>query len=154
MDKTDSLNHTSIKPIEVEDKQDAITNSEVFKTGLDQTAVGAIHLEEGQGMDRNIKVGQGMIWIIGEITGTIWEVIKGMKDKIIMEMNSGEIIEIKAMKEIGVGQMIGNLEVITEGTTEVLETIDQGHILEQVPIDIELDVLGVVSMIISWEAAK
>ena len=36
-------------------------NREVFKTGLDQTAVGAIHLEEGQGMDKNIKVGQGMI---------------------------------------------------------------------------------------------
>ena len=29
-------------------------NSEVFKTGLDQTVAEAIHLEEGQGMDKNI----------------------------------------------------------------------------------------------------
>ena len=60
-DKKDSLNHEFIKPIEVEDKQDTIMNSEVFKTGLDQAVAGAIHLEEDQGMDMNIKVGQGMI---------------------------------------------------------------------------------------------
>ena len=29
--------------------------------------------------------------------------------------------------------MIGNLEVITEGTTEMLVTVDQGQVLEQVP---------------------
>ena len=29
-------------------------------TGLDQTVAGAINLEEGQGMDKNIKVGKGM----------------------------------------------------------------------------------------------
>ena len=33
-DKTDSLNCKFIKPIEVEDKQDAIMNREVFKSGL------------------------------------------------------------------------------------------------------------------------
>ena len=38
-------------------------NEEVLKTGLDQTVAGAIHLEEGQGMDKNIKVGQGMTQI-------------------------------------------------------------------------------------------
>ena len=57
MGKTDSSNHEFIKTIEVEDKQDTITNSEVFKTGLGQTVAGVIHLEEGQGMDKNIKVG-------------------------------------------------------------------------------------------------
>ena len=35
-------------------------NSEVFKIGLDQTVARAIPLEEGQGMDKNIVVGQGM----------------------------------------------------------------------------------------------
>ena len=38
-----------------------------------------------------------------------------MGDKIIVEMDSGEILEIKAMREI-VGHMIGNLEIITERT--------------------------------------
>ena len=50
-----------IKTIEVEDKQDAVMNSEVFKTGLGQTVAGAIHLEEGQGMDKIIEVIHGMI---------------------------------------------------------------------------------------------
>ena len=62
-----------------------------------------------------------------------------MQDKIIVEMDSGETLEMKAMREVGVGQMIGNLEVITEGTIEVLLTVDQGQALEQVPIEIELD---------------
>ena len=34
-------------------------NSEFFRIGLGQTVTGTIHLEEGQGMDKNIKVGQG-----------------------------------------------------------------------------------------------
>ena len=44
-------------------------NTEVFKTGLDQT--GAIHLEEGQSMDKNVEVGQDMTQITGEMTETI-----------------------------------------------------------------------------------
>ena len=59
-----------------------------------------------------------------------------MEDKIIVEMDSGEILEIKAIREVGIVQMIGNLEVITEGTIEVLVTVDQGQVLEQVPIEI------------------
>ena len=59
-DKTDSSNCEYIKPIEVEDKQHAIMNREDFRTGIDQTITGAIHLEEGQGMDKIIEVGQGM----------------------------------------------------------------------------------------------
>ena len=97
MDKTDSLNCESIKPTEVEDKQDIIMNSKVFRTGLGQTIAWAIHLEQGQGMDKIINIGQGMIQIIGVIKETIWEVIKGMGDKIIIEMDLGEISEIKAM---------------------------------------------------------
>ena len=71
MDKNDSLNCESIKPIEVEDKQDTIMNREDFRTGLCQTITGAIHLEEGQGMDKVIEVGQGMIQSLEVITETI-----------------------------------------------------------------------------------
>ena len=35
-----------------------------------------------------------------------------MGDKIIVEMDSGEILEIKAMREVGEGHMIGNFEII------------------------------------------
>ena len=41
-----------------------------------------------------------------------------------------KILEIKDMREVGVGQMIGNLEVITEGTIEVLVIVDQRKGLE------------------------
>ena len=34
------------------------------------------------------------------------------------------------MREIGVGHMIGKLEVITEGTIEASVTVDQGQVLE------------------------
>ena len=86
MSKIDSSNCKFIQPIEEEDKQNAIMNSEVFKTGLGQTIAEAIHLDEGQGMDKIIEVGQGMILIIGVITETILEIIQGMGDKIIIEM--------------------------------------------------------------------
>ena len=68
MDKNDSLNCEFIKPIEVEDKQEAITNSMVFMIGLGETIAGVIHLEEGQGIGKIVNVGQGMIQIIGVIT--------------------------------------------------------------------------------------
>ena len=38
--------------------------------------------------------------------------------KIIIRINSGETLEIKAMGEIGAGHMIGKLEVMTEGTID------------------------------------
>ena len=53
-DKTDSLNCESISPIEVQDRQDPIVNREDFRAGLGQT----IHIEEDQGMDKIIEVGQ------------------------------------------------------------------------------------------------
>ena len=66
-DKTNSLNCESIGPMEVKDRQDAITNREDFKTGLGQT----IHIKEDQGMDKIIEVGQDMILMIGVIMETI-----------------------------------------------------------------------------------
>ena len=50
--RIDSLNHKFFSPNEVEDKQDAITNREDFRTGLGQTT----HTEEDQGIDKIIEV--------------------------------------------------------------------------------------------------
>ena len=77
-----------------------------------------------------------------------------MGDKIIIEMDSGETLEIKAMREIGVGHMIGKLEIITEGTIRASVTVDQGQVLQQVPIEIGLDVQSVKSTIILQETAQ
>ena len=52
-----------------------------------------------------------------------------MGDKIILEMDSGEPIETKAMKKTGVGHMISKLEVMKEGAIEALVTVDQGQVL-------------------------
>ena len=71
-----------------------------------------------------------------------------MGDKIIIEMDSGETLQTKAMREIGVDNMIGKLEVITEGTIEESVTVGQGQVLEQVPIQTGLDVSRVDNMII------
>ena len=69
-----------------------------------------------------------------------------MGDRIIMGKDLGEILEIKAMREIAGGQMIGNLEALV--------TVDQGQVLDQVPMEIELHVLSVESMITSQETAQ
>ena len=106
-DKTDSSNPEFINPIEVEDRQDAIMNREDFRTGLGQTT-GTIHVQGDQGMDKIIKADQDMILIIGVIMKTIWEETKDMEDKITLEKDSGKTLEIKAMKETGVGHMVGN----------------------------------------------
>ena len=58
------------------------------------------------------------------------------------------------MRETGIGHMIGKLEAITEGTIRALVTVDQGQVLEQVPIEITLDVLSVESVIILQETAQ
>ena len=65
--KTDNLNCESISPTEVEDRQDAITNREDFRTGLGQTT----HIEEAQGRDKITEVGQDMFLIIKIIMETI-----------------------------------------------------------------------------------
>ena len=69
-------------------------------------------------------------------------------------MDSRETLEIKAMREIGVGHMIDKLEVITEGTVEVSVIVDQGQVPEQVPIETGLDTLSVQNMIILQETAQ
>ena len=71
-----------------------------------------------------------------------------MGDKIIIEMDLGETLAITAMRGVGEGHMLGNLEIITEGTIEALVTVDQSQVLEQLLIETELDVLSVESMII------
>ena len=43
----------------------------IFKTGLGQTTIGTIHVEEDQDMDNIIKVGTDMILIIGVVMETI-----------------------------------------------------------------------------------
>ena len=53
-----------------------------------------------------------------------------MGDKIMIEMDSGETLEIKSMRETGVGHMIGKLEVITEETIGALVTVDQDQVPE------------------------
>ena len=78
-------------------------------------------------MDKIIEVGQDMILIIGVITETICEVTKGMGDKVIIEMDLGETLETKAMKETGVHHMM-KLEVMIGGTIEASVTVDQGQV--------------------------
>ena len=113
-----------------------------------------MHIEEDQGMDKIIEVGQDMILTVGVIMETIWEVTKGMGDKIIIETDLGEALEVKAMKETGVGHMICRLEVITEGTIEASVTVGQGQVQEQVQIEVGLDFLNAKSMNILHETAQ
>ena len=77
-----------------------------------------------------------------------------MGDKILKETDSGETLETKAMKETGVGHMIGKTEVITEGTVEASVTVGQGQAPEQIQIEIGLDVLSAESMTILQEIAQ
>ena len=57
-------------------------------------------------------------------------VIRGMGDKIIIETDSGVTLEIKAMKETGVGHIIDKLGTITEGIIEASATVGQGQVHE------------------------
>ena len=66
----------------------------------------------------------------------------------------GELLETKAMKETGVGHMIGKTEVITEGTIEASVIVGLGQVQEQVQIEIGLDVLSAENMTISKETAQ
>ena len=45
--------------------------TEDFRTSLGQTTRGTTHIEEDQGLDKIIKVGQDLILIIGVVTETI-----------------------------------------------------------------------------------
>ena len=85
INRADNSNLEFIRPTEVGDRQDTVTNREDFRTYLGEIIIGTIHLEEGQGMDKSIEVGQGSIQIIEVITE-----IKGIGDKTIIEMDSRE----------------------------------------------------------------
>ena len=63
-----------------------------------------------------------------------------MGDRIIIEMDSGETLETIAMKETGVGHMIGKTEVITERTIEASVTAGQGQVQEKIQTGTGLDV--------------
>ena len=69
-------------------------------------------------------------------------------------MNLGQILEIKAMRKVGVGDMVGNLEIIPEGTIQTSVRVDQGQVLEQMPIGTELDVSNIESISILQETAQ
>ena len=69
-------------------------------------------------------------------------------------MDLGETLETKFMKEMGVGYMIGILEVIIERTIEVSVTVDQGQVQGLVQIEIGLDVLSAESMVILQKTAQ
>ena len=140
--KTDNLNHESISPTKVEDRQDAVMNKGDFRIGLGQTTP----KEEDQGMNVIIEEGQDMFLIIEVIMKTIWEVIRGMKEKIITKTEE-EILGTKIMK-IWIRHMIGKTEAITEGTIEALVIVSLGQVQEQVQIEIELDVSSAESTII------
>ena len=77
-----------------------------------------------------------------------------MGDKIIIETDSEVTLEIKAMKETGVGHMIGKLGTITEETIEASLTVGQGQVQEQVQIVIGLGVSNVKGMTISQKTAQ
>ena len=80
--------------------------------------------------------------------------VEDRKDATVIEMDSEEMLENKAMREIEVGHMVGKLQVTTEGTIKVAVTVDQGQVLEQVPIEIGLDVSSVRTMIIMQKTAQ
>ena len=51
-----------------------------------------------------------------------------MGHKTIIEMDLGETLATKAMREEGVGHMVGKIEVITEGTIEASVKVDKGQV--------------------------
>ena len=66
-DRRDNSNLECTNQVEEEVRLDATVIREDFKIGLDQTMC----TEEDQGMDKTIKVGQGMILITEVATGIV-----------------------------------------------------------------------------------
>ena len=69
-----------ISLIEAEVRLDITMIREDSKTGLKQTT----HTEDDQGMGKTTEVGQDMTLIVDVVMGTIWEVIKGMEEQLII----------------------------------------------------------------------
>ena len=98
--------------IEEEVRLDVLMIREDFRTGLSPIT----HIEDDQGMDKAIEVGQGMIPIIEIVTGIIQKIVRGMEDRIIIITTEGETLEIKIRIEIGVGHTKDRIEI--EGMAE------------------------------------
>ena len=141
-DRIDNLSIENISLIEAEVRLDATTIREDFRTFLDQTT----NTADDQGMDKIIEIGQDMILIIEVVMDTIQEVIKGMGDRIIIITTERQTLEIKIMIAIGVGHTKGRIE--TEGTVEMLVTVDEGQVQGQLQMEIGLDALNVENMTI------
>ena len=63
-------------------------------------------------------------------------------------MDIEEVIEMRIMKEVGVGQEKDNTKTTIEETTDIA-VVNLDQVQEQVPIKIELDAISVESMITS-----
>ena len=120
-DRTGHLNTEYTNCIEAKVKLDITMIREDSKIGLDQK----MHIEDDQGMEKTIEVGQDMILIIEVVMGIIQEVIKGMGDQIIT-IPEGETLGIKITIEIGLGHMRDR--GVIEGMVEALATVDQGQV--------------------------
>ena len=73
------------------------------------------------------------------------EILEGIFDQIIIEVDTEEIIEMITMKEVEVGLGIDNIPIIKR-MIEVTVGLDQ--VQEPVQIEIELDVINAGNMII------
>ena len=113
-----------------------------IRIGIDQIAeIEESNLEVEFTMDRSTDVGQCMSKIIGitikeEIWDVMWECIKItiLEDR-ITEVDIEETIGMKIMKEVRVGLEKGHIQVTSEGMTDVVVIVGQGHDQECVLID-------------------
>ena len=106
------------------------------------------HNKDDQSMDKTIEVGQDMILITEVVTYIIWEVIKGMGDKIIIT-TEGETLEIKITIQMGVRDMKDRIKM--EDMVEALVTVDKGQVQGWLQIEIGSDALNVENMAILQE---
>ena len=123
---------------------------EGIKIGTDQIA----EMEDFR-MDK-IEVDLGMKRITGmiigeEILGVTWELRKIYEDRIV-EKDIEEMIGMKIITEkvVGVGPK-KDIQAMIEGVTGLVVIVDHGQDQEWVQTEIELGVISVENMIISWK---
>ena len=122
---------------------DEIMIREMIKIGIDQTAqTEEFHLVVEYSVVKIIGTDQGMNKIIQMTLGketleVMWECIRiRILAGRIIEVDIGETIGMRIMKEVGVALEEGNIKVIQEGTIEVA-VVDLGQ--DQVWVLIEID---------------
>ena len=98
-------------------------------------------------MDKTIEIGEDMILITEVVMDIIWEVIKGMGDRIIIITIEGETLEIKLMIEIGVGPTKDKIRDGRDGRSISNSRSRSGS--RWLQIEIGLDALNAGNMIIS-----